>query len=78
MLRCAAGEGLVAAERHYDALRAQVTAATAVGAATGLVSLGLAPLLGLNSPSVLSVESAFWAFIVAASAGVLCCDMLRF
>ena len=70
------GEGLVAAERHYDSLRAQLTAATAVGAVTGLISLGLAPLMGLNAPSVLSVESAFWAFIVASSAGELCCAVL--
>ena len=67
---------MVAAERHYDSLRAQLTAATAVGAVTGLISLGLAPLLGLNAPSMLSVESAFWAFIVASSAGLLYCAVL--
>lgn len=69
---CCPGEGVVAAERHYDPMRAQLTAASAVGGATALISLGLAPLLGLQAPGPLSVESAFWSFLVAASAGGCC------
>lgn len=65
-----AGEGVVAAERHYDPMRAQLSAAAGVGGATALISLGVAPLLGLQAPALLSAESAFWSFIIAASAGV--------
>ena len=64
-----AGEGVVAAERHYDPMRAQLTAATAAGGAAALISFGLAPLLNLTAPALLSVESAFWSFLVAATAG---------
>ena len=64
-----AGEGVVAAERHYDPLRAQLSAAAGVGAATALVSWGVAPLLDLQAPSLFSIESAFWSFLVAAGAG---------
>lgn len=66
---CCLGEGQVAAERHYDPMRAQLSAAAGVGGATALVSWGVAPLLGLQAPALLSVESAFWSFLVAASAG---------
>ncbi len=65
------GEGIVAAERHYDSMRAQLTAAAGVGGATALVSWGVAPLLGLQAPALLSAESAFWSFLVAASAGAV-------
>ncbi|KAL0032860.1 hypothetical protein WJX77_003294 [Trebouxia sp. C0004] len=64
------GEGIVAAERHYDSMRAQLTAAAGVGGATALVSWGVAPLLGLQAPALLSAESAFWSFLIAASAGL--------
>ena len=71
MLTCNsnAGEGIVAAERHWDPVRAQLSAAAAVGGATALVSWGVGPLLGLQAPALLSAESAFWSFLVAASAG---------
>ena len=65
------GEGAVAAERHWDPVRAQLTAAAGVGGATALISWGVAPLLGLQAPALLSAESAFWSFLVAASAGVI-------
>lgn len=68
-LTSAAGEGVVAAERHYDPMRAQLSAAAGVGGATALVSWGVAPLLGLQAPALLSAESAFWSFLIAASAG---------
>ena len=68
-----AGDGVVAAERHYDPLRAQLSAAAAVGGATALISSGVAPLLGLEASALLSVESAFWSFLVAATAGELWC-----
>ncbi len=64
-----AGEGVVAAERHYDPMRAQLSAAAGVGGVTALVSWGVAPLLGLQAPALLSAESAFWSFLIAASAG---------
>ena len=67
----ALGEGIVAAERHYDSMRAQLTAAAGVGGATALVSWGVAPLLGLQAPALLSAESAFWSFLIAASAGAV-------
>lgn len=63
-------EGVVAAERHYDPMRAQLSAAAGVGGATALISWGVAPLLGLQAPALLSAESAFWSFIIAASAGL--------
>ena len=63
------GEAVVAAERHYDPMRAQLTAASAAGGAAALISFGLAPLLNLTAPALLSVESAFWSFLVAATAG---------
>ena len=65
-----AGEGIVAAERHWDPVRAQLSAAASVGGVTALVSWGVAPLLGLQAPALLSAESAFWSFLVAASAGM--------
>lgn len=65
------GEGIVAAERHYDSMRAQLTAAAGVGGTTALVSWGVAPLLGLQAPALLSAESAFWSFLIAASAGAV-------
>ena len=65
------GEGAVAAERHWDPVRAQLTAAAGVGGATALISWGVAPLLGLQAPALLSAESAFWSFLVAASAGII-------
>ena len=51
-------------------MRAQLSAAAGVGGATALVSWGVAPLLGLQAPALLSAESAFWSFLIAASAGV--------
>lgn len=50
-------------------MRAQLSAAASVGGATALVSWGVGPLLGLQAPALLSAESAFWSFLVAASAG---------
>ncbi|KAL3135529.1 hypothetical protein ABBQ38_006008 [Trebouxia sp. C0009 RCD-2024] len=64
------GEGIVAAERHWDPVRAQLTAAAGVGGATALISWGVGPLLGLQAPALLSAESAFWSFLIAASAGL--------
>ena len=67
----AAGDAAIAAERHFDARKAQFAAAAAVGGATALASSIVAPWLGLTAHSLFSVEAAFRAFIVAFCAGGL-------
>lgn len=64
------GDATIAAERHFDARKAQFAAAAAVGGATALASSIVAPWLGLTAHSLFSVEAAFRAFIVASCAGI--------
>ena len=62
---------MVAAERHFDPRKAQVAAAALMGGGTALLGSLMAPALGIPAPPLLSVESAFWAFLVASAAGKL-------
>ncbi len=64
-----ADNGGVAGERHFSALKAQASAGGACGALALAASGVLAPLVGMDPATLLSVETAFWTFMTVTAAG---------